>query len=109
MRAAGSVPSAHVRLPRARAWLVLGLLLAGFVVMVGRAIYLQGFNDDFLQARGEARFTRVIDISANRGIVTDRDGEPLAISTPVEGVAVIPGDVRKLEDAQIAALVRAYE
>jgi cell division protein FtsI (penicillin-binding protein 3) len=95
-----------VRLPRARAWLVLGLLLAGFLVMVGRAVYLQGFNDDFLQARGEARFTRVIDIPANRGIVTDREGEPLAISTPVEGVAVIPGDVRKLDDAQIAALAR---
>ncbi len=106
MRAASSVPSAHVRLPRARAWLVLGLLLAGFLVMVGRAVYLQGFNDDFLQARGEARFTRVIDIPANRGIVTDREGEPLAISTPVEGVAVIPGDVRKLDDAQIAALAR---
>jgi cell division protein FtsI (penicillin-binding protein 3) len=83
-------------------------LLGAFCVMLGRAFYLQGMNNDFLQARGEARFTRVLDIPANRGIITDRDGEPLAISTPVESVWASPEDVN-MTDKQAADLARLLE
>jgi cell division protein FtsI (penicillin-binding protein 3) len=65
-------------------------------------------HNDFLQARGEARFTRVIEIPANRGVITDRDGEPLAISTPVESVWASRDDVR-MTDTQAAALARVLE
>ena len=103
-----SVPAVALKLPRWRARLVLGFVMGLFAVMLGRAFFLQGMHDDFLQARGEARFTRVIEIPANRGVITDRDGEPLAISTPVESVAATRDDVR-MTDAQAAALAKLLE
>ncbi|MGH8672502.1 MAG: penicillin-binding protein 2, partial [Burkholderiales bacterium] len=77
---------------RARA--LLWLLSACFVGLLGRAAYLQGLHNDFLQQKGDSRYSRVIKISANRGMIVDRHGEPLAISTPVESVWASPADVR---------------
>lgn len=105
---ASSVPQVALKLPRGRAGLMLGGLMLGFAIMLGRAFFLQGMHDDFLQARGEARFTRVIEIPANRGVITDRDGEPLAISTPVESVGASSDGV-KMTDAQAAALAKLLE
>ncbi|MCB1958121.1 MAG: penicillin-binding protein 2, partial [Rhodocyclaceae bacterium] len=51
---------------------------------------LQGVNDDFLQAKGESRFARVLQMPANRGRILDRNGDVLAISTPVRSVAWSP-------------------
>ncbi|MFZ2541234.1 MAG: penicillin-binding protein 2, partial [Gallionella sp.] len=53
----------------------------------------QGIHDDFLQKKGNARYSRVIEISAHRGMISDRNGEPLAVSTPVESVWASPADV----------------
>ena len=100
-----SVPPVAVKLPKWRAQLMLACVMIAFAIMLGRAFYLQGMNDDFLQARGEARFTRVIEIPANRGVITDRDGEPLAISTPVESVWASRDDV-KMTDVQAAQLAK---
>ena len=66
------------------------LILCGLVV---RAVYLQGIHNDFLQQKGDARYGRVVDIIAHRGMITDRYGEPLAISTPVESIWISPPDV----------------
>jgi len=82
--------------------------MAAFALMLGRAFYLQGVHDDFLQARGEARFTRVIEIPASRGVITDRFGEPLAISTPVESVGASRSIVR-MTDAQASALAKLLD
>lgn len=79
--------------PRWRARFALALLLAGFGVLVLRAVYLQGLHTDFLQQKGESRYGRVIEMPATRGMITDRNREPLAISTPVESVWASPGDV----------------
>jgi cell division protein FtsI (penicillin-binding protein 3) len=106
---ASSVPQVALKLPRGRARLLLFGVMVGFAIMLGRAFFLQGMHDDFLQARGEARFTRVIEIPANRGVITDRDGEPLAISTPVESVAANRGEDVKMTDAQAAALAKLLE
>jgi cell division protein FtsI (penicillin-binding protein 3) len=73
-----------------------------------RALYLQGLNKDFLQARGESRYERTIDAVANRGTITDRNGDPLAISTPVESVWASPQDA-KLTAQQRAKLARVLE
>ncbi len=105
---ASSVPTVALKLPRWRARILFAGVMAAFAVMLGRAFYLQGVHDDFLQARGEARFTRVIEIPASRGVITDRDGEPLAISTPVESVWASREDVR-MTDAQAAALAKLLE
>ena len=80
-------------LPGGRSALLLGLLLLTFVALAGRAVYLQGLNNDFLQAKGESRYARAIEISATRGMIVDRNNEPLAISTPVESVAASPADL----------------
>lgn len=98
----------RIRLPQWRARLVIIVLLLGFGVLVGRAVYLQGLHNDFLQQKGDARYGRVIEISAHRGMITDRNGEPLAISTPVESVWASPPDVVATED-QLGRLARVLE
>jgi len=82
-----------VRLPVWRARVVLIALGAGFAVLTGRAVWLQAMETDFLQEKGEARYARVMEIAATRGRVLDRNGEALAVSTPVKSVWAIPGDV----------------
>ena len=86
-------PMLSVRLPVWRARLLLALILAAFMVLAARALFLQGLHNDFLQQKGETRYARTVEISAHRGTVTDRNGEPLALSTPVESVWAAPGDV----------------
>ena len=76
-----------------RSLLLLASLLLAFALLAGRAVYLQGLNNDFLQAKGESRYSRAIEISATRGMIVDRNHEPLAISTPVESVAASPADI----------------
>jgi cell division protein FtsI (penicillin-binding protein 3) len=85
-------PALSVRLPVWRARLLLLLVFFGFLVLAARALYLQGLRNDFLQKKGETRYARVVEISAHRGMVTDRNGEPLALSTPVESVWAAPAD-----------------
>jgi cell division protein FtsI (penicillin-binding protein 3) len=85
-------PALSVRLPVWRARLLLLLVFFGFMVLAARAFYLQGLHNNFLQHKGETRYARVIEISAHRGMVTDRNGEPLALSTPVESVWADPAD-----------------
>jgi cell division protein FtsI (penicillin-binding protein 3) len=85
-------PALSVRLPVWRARLLLLLVFCGFMVLASRAFYLQGLQNDFLQQKGETRYARVVEISAHRGMVTDRNGEPLAVSTPVESVWASPAD-----------------
>ncbi|MCA3071858.1 MAG: penicillin-binding protein 2 [Rhodocyclaceae bacterium] len=105
---ASSVPTVALKLPRWRARILFAGVMAAFALMLGRAFYLQGVHDDFLQARGEARFTRVIEIPASRGVITDRFGEPLAISTPVESVGASRSIVR-MTDAQASALAKLLD
>ena len=85
-------PALSVRLPVWRARLLLLLVFCGFMVLAARAFYLQGLHNDFLQQKGETRYARVVEMSAHRGMVTDRNGEPLAVSTPVESVWASPAD-----------------
>jgi cell division protein FtsI (penicillin-binding protein 3) len=99
---AASIPML-VRLPAWRARFTLAALLAAFLVLAGRSLYLQSINTGFLQGKGEARYSRVLDVPATRGRVLDRNGEALAISTPVKSVWAIPEDV-SATPAQLKAL-----
>lgn len=82
------------RVSPARARFVSLVLFAGFLALIGRSIYLQGFQNDFLQKKGESRYERVIEISATRGRILDRHGDVLAVSTPVKAIWAIPEDAR---------------
>jgi cell division protein FtsI (penicillin-binding protein 3) len=84
-------------LPAWRAKVLFVLLLLGLSALLVRAVYLQGIHNDFLQQKGDERFGRVIDINAHRGMITDRYGDPLAISTPVESVWASPNGVDATE------------
>lgn len=90
----------QLRLERWRVWLALGGLLALFAVLLGRGIWLQVFNETFLQEQGEARYARSLKLEANRGMITDRNGEPLAISTPVQSIWASPRAVVVLPPGQ---------
>jgi cell division protein FtsI (penicillin-binding protein 3) len=76
------------------------------VSLLARAVHLQVFNKDFLNQQADTRHLRTEKISAHRGAITDRNGEPLAISTPVDSVWANP---RKLAPAvdRIPDLARA--
>ena len=63
--------------------LVLALLALMVGAIVWRIVDLQVVSHDFLQGQGDARSLRHIPIPAHRGLITDRNGEPLAVSTPV--------------------------
>jgi len=94
-------PLLQLRLPLWRSRMMLAIVFAGFGVLVARALYLQVWNNDFLQQKGESRYSRTIEISAHRGKITDRNGEILASSTPVRSIWAIPDDVdRSLEKRQ---------
>ncbi|MDR3503568.1 MAG: penicillin-binding protein 2 [Legionella sp.] len=60
------------------------------LILIWRMIDLTVLHRQFLQGQGNARSLRTVDIPAYRGMITDRHGAPLAISTPVESVWVNP-------------------
>ena len=91
--AASAHPDITAKLPGWRATALFVILLAGLAGLLGRGVYLQGIHNDFLQKKGNARYSRVIEVSAHRGMISDRNGEPLAVSTPVESVWASPPDV----------------
>lgn len=72
---------------------VLGAILLAVGLLVWRAVDLQVSDSEFLQGQGDARHLRVVDVPAHRGMITDRNGEPLAISTPVDSVWVNPQEL----------------
>ncbi|MES2563538.1 MAG: penicillin-binding protein 2, partial [Pseudomonadota bacterium] len=82
--------------------------LLWFVGLTARAVFLQGLHNDFLQAKGESRYSRVLSLSSTRGMIVDRNHEPLAISTPVESVAASPSDL-DASSAQLGKLARLLE
>lgn len=63
-----------------------------FAAIVWRLIDLQLVNRDFLRKQGEVRTVRIETIDATRGMITDRAGDPLAVSTPVETVWADPSE-----------------
>jgi len=96
-----------VRLPVWRARVVLALLVAAFAVLAARSIYLQAMKTSFLQEKGDARYSRVIEMPATRGRILDRNGDALAVSTPVKSIWAIPADApaTRAERRKLAALL----
>jgi cell division protein FtsI (penicillin-binding protein 3) len=91
---------------RSRLRFVLGAMLLISVGLVARAVDLQLLDDGFLESQGDARFTRVATLYANRGNIYDRNGEALAASMPVDTVWAVPREVLKATD-QLRPLAEA--
>ncbi len=97
-------PVLRGQLPMWRARLVLILLFGGFVLLAGRALFLQGLSTEFLQQQGERRYERTLTLSATRGKILDRNGVVLASSVPARAIWAIPEDAKQADNAQLAAL-----
>ena len=115
----------HVRNPRLpvfRFGLVVVTIGLAMLALFARAAYLQIWHSDYLQRQGNARYLRVVSDAPYRGMIRDRNGEPLAISTPVESVWAQPDALadarsqwpmlaRKLgtSQAELAKLVQRHQ
>jgi len=84
---------------RWRAGIVLMVFAAAAVVLVGRAVQLQVTEHDFYAEQGGDRHQRVQAIAAHRGMITDRNGEPLAISVAMHAVWIDPKVISAHPDA----------
>lgn len=76
-----------------RKGILLAFMMACMVLLTGRATYLQIFEKDFLQDQGDDRQVDEVVIPAYRGMIKDRNGAPLAVSTPVESIAINPREL----------------
>lgn len=85
--------------------LVLTVLTLAFLLLLGRGIYLQTEQHEFLTEQGNQRFVRTIPLKATRGTITDRHGAPLAISAPTESLYAVPSAITQMPTmAQLQAL-----
>ena len=91
-----------------RLYALLLIFLLSSVALIARAINLQVMETDFLQDQGESRFLREVDMPTTRGVISDRNGEPLAVSTPVDSVWVNPGELLQVPE-QIETLARVLK
>ncbi|MBC7988333.1 MAG: penicillin-binding protein 2 [Luteimonas sp.] len=91
---------------RGRLQLVVGTLGLASLALVGRAVDLQLIDNDFYRKQGDERFLREIEIPTTRGMITDRNGEPLAVSSPVESVWANPQELMK-NPARLPELAKA--
>lgn len=93
---------------RWRANFMFALLFCAALGLVWRAVQLQLKDHEFLASQGDARFSRVAEITATRGTITDRYGEPLAVSTPVDSVWANPKELALASD-QLPRLAKALK
>jgi cell division protein FtsI (penicillin-binding protein 3) len=93
---------------RWRSAVVLSLVVLGAIGLAARAVELQLVDHLFFAKQGDDRSMRVVKIAAHRGAITDRNGEPLAMSTPVDSIWVNPGELNDNID-QLPKLARALK
>jgi cell division protein FtsI (penicillin-binding protein 3) len=83
---------------RMRLYVVAMVLALSSSALIVRAVDLQVVRKDFYQEQGDQRYLRDIPIAVSRGTIFDRNGEPLAVSTPVESIWANPTDVLSASD-----------
>jgi cell division protein FtsI (penicillin-binding protein 3) len=96
-------PATNTRL---RLYLVLMVLALGATALVVRAVDLQVLRKEFYQDQGDQRFLRDKTIAVSRGMILDRNGEPLAVSTPVVSVWAEPAALLTVRE-RLPELARA--
>ena len=101
-------------IPKWRYYLVILFLASLPLVLLVKIAQLQILPSqehgvDFLQNQGDSRAIRNITIPAYRGLITDRNGEPLAISTPVTAIIANPQQIRDEDVRQVAKAIKVSE
>ncbi len=76
-----------------RSKFIVASIAFGFLVLAGRAVYVQVIGNDFFQHQGEVRFERTLELPASRGHIIDRNGLILASDIPAPSIWAIPEDV----------------
>ena len=91
-----------------RSKFIVAAIAFAFVGLAGRAAYIQVINNEFFIREGEVRFSRTLELPANRGRILDRNGLILASSVPSPSIWAIPEDVEqdKVKLAQLAKLLQ---
>lgn len=79
------------------------------VLVIGRSAYLQIFNNEFLQKKGEERYARIVTVPAQRGQIVDRNGIVLASSSSVRAICAVPNQLAKATREQIATLAEMIQ
>ena len=97
-----------VKWQRWRTTLVILAFVCSGLVLEGRILHLQVVQREFLSAQGDDRYLRTVQITAHRGTITDRHGEPLAVSTPVDSIWANPEDLAPAMD-RLPELSRVLE
>ena len=87
--------------------ILFGMFLC-VLVIVWKVANLHITERDFLQEQGDRRTIRTVPLVANRGLITDRNGEPLAVSTPVQSIWVDPSKISD-DSESIKALAENLE
>ncbi|MEW6706536.1 MAG: penicillin-binding protein 2 [Pseudomonadota bacterium] len=88
--------------PPWRSKLLVALVAAGFLVLIGRAAYIQIVGTNFYQKEGEKRYAHTLELPASRGKVLDRNGQILAASVPAPSVWALPRDLEATREQRRA-------
>jgi cell division protein FtsI (penicillin-binding protein 3) len=103
----GSSPLLASPTPVWRSKFIVASIAFGFVLLAGRAAYIQIFDNDFFQHQGEARYQRTLELPANRGRILDRNGLILASDMPAPSIWAIPEDIERDDPATQQKLKQA--
>jgi cell division protein FtsI (penicillin-binding protein 3) len=90
-----SSPLLASKTPVWRSKFIVAMLALAFIVLIGRAAYVQVFGNAFFQRQGEVRFARTLEMPASRGRIFDRNGLLLASSVVAPSIWAIPEDVER--------------
>ena len=106
--------SVQAVIPRWRYYLVMLVLASLPILLLVKIAQLQILPSqergvDFLQHQGDSRAIRNITIPAYRGLITDRNGEPLAISTPVTAIVANPKKIQKSDIERLSLALKISE
>ncbi len=71
---------------------MFGLIVVGLLMLASRSAFLQVVHKDYLKQQGNARYLRDVRIASARGMITDRNGEVMAVSAPVDSITANPGE-----------------
>ena len=108
-----STPNLVLRLPMWRSRLILFLIFIGFIALIVRAVWVQGFGNSFYEEKGNKATLRSIEMPASRGKILDRHGEVLATSLLAKAIIAfpdaIPEDLSKEKVSQLAKLLDVSE